>query len=111
MTSSFLSFPALPIYTSTDLINWTLRSNVVHSPEQLPRLKECGVKFPIGGGMWAPSLRFRPDPGQDEHGEGEWFVTVTLVFPQTEYAAEERWENVSLILRRDRAPWVFVLAR
>lgn len=91
LTSSFLSFPSLPIYTSTDLVHWTLRGNVVSHPRQLERLREAGVRWPIGGGMWAPSLRFR-------EGEGCWYVTVTLVFPQTEFGAKERWENVSLFV-------------
>jgi hypothetical protein len=53
----------------------------------VPRLNETGVRFPIGGGLWAPSLRYR-------EAEDIWNVTVTLVFPQTKYGAKERWENV-----------------
>ncbi|ORY79737.1 glycosyl hydrolase [Leucosporidium creatinivorum] len=98
LTSSFLSFPGIPIYTSTDLTHWTHVNNVVQRREQLPRLNETGVRFPIGGGLWAPSLRYRET-------EDMWYVTVTLVFPQTEYGAKERWENLLFKTRDPLGDW------
>lgn len=52
VTSSFEFLPGLPIYHSTDLINWKLICHVVSRPEQL---RINGV--PTNGGLWAPTIR------------------------------------------------------
>lgn len=52
ITSTFEYFPALPIYRSTDLINWKLESHALDRKSQLNmRTVESG------GGIFAPSLR------------------------------------------------------
>ncbi len=63
VTSTFEYLPGIPIYTSTDLKNWSLLSHVVTRSDQL---KLHGV--PTGGGVWAPTIR--------EHG-GTYYVVVT----------------------------------
>ncbi|SCV69488.1 BQ2448_2508 [Microbotryum intermedium] len=88
VASTFLYFPGIPVYASRDLVNWTQIGNVVSRPSQISRLTECEIRYPIGGGLWAPTIR---------HHGGEFFVTVTLVFPQTKYEDPKRWDNVSLI--------------
>ena len=52
VTSSFEFLPGLPIYHSTDLVNWSLVSHVVTRSEQL-RIDEV----PTNGGLWAPVIR------------------------------------------------------
>lgn len=52
VTSSFEFLPGLPVYHSTDLVNWQLLSHVVTRSEQL-RIDEV----PTNGGLWAPVIR------------------------------------------------------
>lgn len=54
-TSSFLSFPGLPIWTSKDLINWRLASHVFSRPEQVPQIANTTVQ---NGGMWGTTIRY-----------------------------------------------------
>ena len=62
ITSSFEYFPGIPIYHSTDLINWKLINHV------LTRRSQLDIRTPEpGGGIWAPSIR--------EHN-GEFYVTA-----------------------------------
>jgi hypothetical protein len=55
-TSSFQSFPGLPIYASKDLTNWKHVSNAWNRKDQLPgiNLESPGQQ----GGMFAPNLRY-----------------------------------------------------
>lgn len=62
-TSTFISFPGIPIYASRDLVNWRLISHAWNREEQLP-----GISWATVGqqdGMYAPTLRYR---------DGEWFL-------------------------------------
>lgn len=55
-TSSFLSFPGCPIYSSLDLVNWRLASNALNRPSQLPQiLNSNNIQ---SGGIFASTLRF-----------------------------------------------------
>ncbi|OBT65498.1 hypothetical protein VE03_04984 [Pseudogymnoascus sp. 23342-1-I1] len=54
-TSSFLTFPGMPIYTSKDLVNWRLASHVFSRPEQVPQI---GETINQNGGLWAVTLRY-----------------------------------------------------
>lgn len=63
VTSTFISFPGLPVYASKDLINWRLASHVWNRESQLP-----GVSWATQGqqdGMYAATMRYH---------EGEFFV-------------------------------------
>ena len=62
-TSTFEYRPGIPIYHSTDLINWKLVSHVITRKGQL---KDEGVA--TLGGAWAPTLR---------HHDGQFYVAVT----------------------------------
>ncbi|KAL7623415.1 hypothetical protein AAE478_007097 [Parahypoxylon ruwenzoriense] len=56
-TSTFISFPGLPIYASRDLVDWKLASHAWNRESQLP-----GVSWSTAGqqeGMFAPTLRHR----------------------------------------------------
>lgn len=58
-TSTFISFPGIPIYASKDLINWRLISHAWNRESQLP-----GVSRNTTGqqdGMFAPTLRYHDD--------------------------------------------------
>ncbi len=53
VTSTFEYFPAIPVYRSTDLVNWEQIGNCIESKEQL-NFENVMVE----GGMWAPTIRF-----------------------------------------------------
>ena len=54
-TSSFLTFPGMPIYTSKDLVNWKLGSHVFSRPSQVPQIGNTTVQ---NGGLWATTIRY-----------------------------------------------------
>lgn len=54
-TSSFLTFPGMPIYTSQDLVNWRLASHVFSQPSQVPQIANTTVQ---NGGLWATDIRY-----------------------------------------------------
>lgn len=53
-TSTFEYLPGVPIYHSTDLVDWTLIGNVATREGQL-----AVEAVPTGGGAWAPTIRHR----------------------------------------------------
>ena len=53
--SSFIAFPAMPVFASKDLINWRLISHVQNRPEQSP---SAGNISRNDGGWYAPTLRY-----------------------------------------------------
>ncbi|KAF2968775.1 hypothetical protein GQX73_g4850 [Xylaria multiplex] len=58
-TSSFLTFPGIPIYASDDLIGWRLISHVWNRDSQL-----SGISWnttATQGGLYAPTLRYHND--------------------------------------------------
>jgi beta-xylosidase len=54
-TSSFIAFPAMPVFASKDLVNWKLISHVQNRPEQF---LGAGNITRNDGGWYAPTLRF-----------------------------------------------------
>ena len=64
VTSSFEYFPGIPVYRSTDLVNWTQIGNCVTDPDafSLEDAKDSG-------GIWAPTIRYE---------NGVFYVTATL---------------------------------
>lgn len=76
-TSTFEYTPSCPIYTSTDLVNWTLISHALTRPSQINlRTVEPGA------GSWASTLRYRPSE--------KYFYLTTGVFQRYRPAADER---------------------
>jgi xylan 1,4-beta-xylosidase len=63
VTSTFEYLPGIPVYHSTDLVSWTKVGHVITRRDQL---QVDGV--PTGGGVWAPTIRFR---------DGVFYVIVT----------------------------------
>lgn len=64
-TSTFEYFPGLPIYHSTDLVNWKLIGHVLTRRSQLD-LRECKP----GGGIYAPTIRYH---------QGRFYATVSVI--------------------------------
>ncbi|KAI1353502.1 glycoside hydrolase family 43 protein [Xylaria sp. FL0043] len=57
VTSTFISFPGLPIYASKDLINWKLISHAWNRESQLPGASANSTGQQVG--MYAATLRHR----------------------------------------------------
>ena len=64
VTSSFEYFPGIPVYHSTDLVNWRQIGNCIDRDDQLPYETAAA-----GQGMWAPTIRYH---------DGVFFVTATF---------------------------------
>ena len=64
VTSTFEYLPGIPVYRSTDLVEWTQIGNVATRSEQV----QIG-EVPTGLGVWAPTIRYR---------EGTFYVIVTV---------------------------------
>ncbi len=65
VNSTFEYFPGLPIFHSTDLVNWEQIGNVIHRPEQLD------YKAPnLSAGLYAPAISYH---------EGTFYVICTMI--------------------------------
>ena len=65
VTSTFEYLPGIPVYRSTDLVEWEHIGNVVTRPDQV------GIEnVPTPGGVWAPTIR---------HRNGVFYVIVTVM--------------------------------
>ncbi|KAJ5723628.1 hypothetical protein N7488_001663 [Penicillium malachiteum] len=71
-TSSFLTFPGMPIYTSKDLMNWRLSSHVFSRPSQVPQIGNTTVQ---NGGLWATTIRYH---------DGKFYAIVSYT-PETPF--------------------------
>jgi xylan 1,4-beta-xylosidase len=65
VTSTFSYYPGIPIFHSTDLVNWKQIGNVMSRPSQL-NLDGLGVSE----GIFAPAIRYH---------KGVFYVTCTLI--------------------------------
>ncbi|KAJ0426194.1 putative glycosyl hydrolase [Aspergillus carlsbadensis] len=96
VTSTFEYFPGIPIYHSTDLLNWNVIGHVLTRREQL----DMRTTEPSGG-IWAPTIR---------HRDGRFYVSVgctqrfrpkewDIVIPRGFYVttddiwAQDSWSN------------------
>ncbi len=52
VNSSFSYFPGLPIFESTDMVNWKQIGHVIDRPEQLD------LKLAVSKGLYAPTIRY-----------------------------------------------------
>ena len=62
-TSTFEYLPGVPIFHSTDLVQWSLIGHVATRPGQL-----ASSDVPTNGGAWAPTIR---------HRNGTFYVVIT----------------------------------
>ena len=53
VNSSFSFFPGVPIFKSSDLVNWTQIGHVLDRPEQLPLNRQR-----VSGGIFAPAISY-----------------------------------------------------
>ncbi len=65
VTSTFSYFPGLPVFHSTDLVNWRQIGNAISRPEQL-NFKQLG----LSRGVFAPAI---------EHHAGTFYIANTCV--------------------------------
>lgn len=56
VNSSFGYYPGIPIFHSTDLVNWEQIGHVLDRPSQLSHIEHQGVS----GGIFAPSIEYNP---------------------------------------------------
>ncbi|KAL3483774.1 xylosidase : arabinofuranosidase [Aspergillus germanicus] len=56
VTSSFPTFPGLPLYASRNLDTWYHVSNVFNRPEQVP--VHASLNYNADEGFWAPTVRY-----------------------------------------------------
>jgi len=73
VTSSFEYFPGLPVFHSTDLVNWARIGHCLTRPDQVDL-----SHVPTSGGIWAPTIR---------HRDGVFHV-VTTVMDESWFANE-----------------------
>jgi beta-xylosidase len=66
IASSFTYFPGVPIFRSTNLVDWEQIGNVLDRPAQLDLL---GCQASSSYGIYAPTLR---------HHDGRWYMITTL---------------------------------
>ena len=55
VTSTFCYYPGVPLFHSTDLVNWEQVGNVLSRPSQLPHLHGQTIGT---GGIYAPTIRY-----------------------------------------------------
>jgi beta-xylosidase len=84
VTSSFSAFPGIPVYTSTDLVQWEQIGNVLSRSTQLPDFVNVNTN---GGGIWAATIRLH---------NGTYYVSTTLVRDNFPITDTRIWQNVSL---------------
>jgi len=76
VTSSFAYFPGVPIFKSTDLVNWQPLGYILDRPEQL-NIKDAGVSR----GVFAPAIRYHNGTfymiTTNVDGGGNFIVTAT----------------------------------
>jgi beta-xylosidase len=112
-TSTFQYFPGVPIYRSTDLVDWKLVGHALNRPSQLQMRTTEG-----GGGIFAPTLR---------HYKGRFYMTTCCAhrirFGTTDVSrlvtalTACRWLNVlssshqPFVTPRGFYVWVSLLAR
>lgn len=77
VNSTFAFFPGLPVFHSTDLVNWKQICNAIDRPSQFIN-KQLGVS----AGMYAPTIRYNPNNKKfyivctDVYGQGNFLITA-----------------------------------
>ncbi len=82
VTSSFAYFPGLPIFHSTDLVNWKQIGHALNRNEQLD-LSNAGVSR----GLFAPTIRYH---------EGTFYIIGTLI---------DKGGNFIITAKDPKGPW------
>lgn len=88
-TSSFTYFPGVPIFRSTDLVEWQQIGNVLDRPTQLDL---SGTNTYSSAGVCAPTLR---------HHDGRFWMITTVVAPE----AANVFDNYFVTADDPAGPW------
>lgn len=93
-TSSFLTFPNMPIYASQDLQNWRLTSHAYNRIEQYPNITSTGVAVQFDG-TWASTLRYQNGTFYiiTAFVAVETFDPAILLFNTTDPFNDSAWSN------------------
>ncbi len=87
VTSSFAYYPGLPIFHSTNLVDWTQIGHGIHRVDQLD-YKNCETSL----GLWAPTLRYH---------DGTFYIINTFVSE----GREARRDNYIITAKSPEGPW------
>jgi alpha-N-arabinofuranosidase len=82
VNSTFAYYPGLPVFHSTDLVNWKQIGNAINRPEQLD-YKNAGVSR----GLFAPTIRY---------SKGTYYITCTLI---------DKGGNFVITAKNPKGPW------
>lgn len=88
VTSTFGYYPGVPLYHSTDLVNWELVRNVLDRPSQLDGL---GRQSLDKGGIYAPQISYNPANGlfymiTTDVGRANGHFYVTAADPRADWS-------------------------
>lgn len=81
-TSTFAYFPGLPIFHSTDLVNWKQIGNAMDREEQLDQ-----TNAGVSRGLFAPTIR---------HNKGTFYILCTLI---------DKKGNFIITAKDPKGPW------
>ncbi|MAT69902.1 MAG: hypothetical protein CMJ58_10300 [Planctomycetaceae bacterium] len=107
INSTFAYFPGIPIFHSTDLVNWRQVGHVIHRTEQL-RYDGVGVS----GGIFAPAISYHDGTFYVictmVGGDGNFVVTATDPAGPWSDAARLRFEGIdpSIFFDDDGRAWI-----
>lgn len=85
VASTFGYFPGVPIFHSTDLVNWRQIGNVLDRPSQLAHLSGQSLDR---GGIYAPTIRF------NQHNKTFYMITTDV-----------GWGNFYVTAKNPAGPW------
>lgn len=77
VNSTFAFFPGLPIFHSTDLVNWQQIGNAINRPSQF-----INSHLSVSNGMYAPTIRYNPHNNKfyivctDVYGQGNFIISA-----------------------------------
>ncbi|RAO67419.1 uncharacterized protein BHQ10_003431 [Talaromyces amestolkiae] len=109
-TSSFLTFPGIPIYASQDLRHWKLVSNVFTRPEQVPEIANSTSQTQQDG-LWASTIRYRNGKFYLVTSYASTYPSFKVVsgflFTSTNVYSDDSWTDPVRFAIRDIDPDLF----
>ena len=80
VNSTFAYMPGVPIFESTDLMNWKQIGNILERDEQ-----NCLTNQPMSGGIYAPTIRF--------HNDTYYMITTSMIDGMNFYVTAKQPEG------------------
>jgi beta-xylosidase len=95
-TSSFLTFPGMPIYTSKDLVNWRLASHVFNRASQVPHIGNTTIQ---NAGLWAATIRYHDGKFYAivSYTPQSPFIVTGFIFTATDPFDDSAWSDPLVI--------------